>query len=281
MTTLPLTPAPLVEARGARIPAIGLGTWPMKGAECVRAVASALETGYRHIDTASMYGNEAEVGEGLRSSGIGRGDVWLTTKVWWTDIAEADLQRSAEASLRRLGVDFVDLLLIHWPNPAVPVAESIAALCDAKQRGLARHIGISNFPTALMDQAFTATSEPLVCNQFEYHPALDQSKLVAKCRAHGMAVISYCPLGKGEALESKVIQEIAARHDKTAGQVVLRWHTQQPGIIAIPKSANPRRQAENLDVFDFELSDAEMGAITALARHGSRRVNPAHHPEWD
>lgn len=281
MTKHPITLAPLIEANGARIPAIGLGTWPMKGRECTHAVASAIEQGYRHIDTASMYGNEAEVGQGLRASGLDRDEIWVTTKVWWEDIADGDLQRSAARSLEHLRLEAVDLLLIHWPSPDVPVAESIAALCDAKRQGMARNIGISNFPTRLVDQALAATTEPLICNQFEHHPALDQPKLVAKCRENDLAVVAYCPLGKGEALEAEAVQSIAARHGKTPAQVVLRWQVQQPGTIAIPKSANAERQAQNLAVFDFELSSSEMSEISALKRPGSRAVNPAFHPDWD
>jgi len=276
-----IAPAPLVEANGARIPAIGLGTWPMKGDECSRAVASALEIGYRHIDTASMYGNETEVGEGLQASGLDRDAVFVTTKVWFEDLADGELQKSAERSLRKLGLDAVDLLLIHWPDPRVSIAESVGALCETKRSGLARHIGVANFPTRLVEEAVAAATEPLICNQFENHPLLDQSKLMAACRRHGMATVSYCPIGKGELLELDVITEIAAARGRTAAQIVLRWQVQQPGVIAIPKSANPQRQAENLDVFGFTLSDDEMAQISGLARSDGRILDPAFAPEWD
>jgi diketogulonate reductase-like aldo/keto reductase len=281
MTGLAIAPAPLVKANGARIPAIGLGTWQMAGAECVRAVTSALKIGYRHLDTAAMYGNEAEVGEGLRASGIDRGDVFVTTKVWWDSLADGALQASAERSLKSLGLDTIDLLLIHWPNPRVSIAECVGALCETKRRGLARHIGVANFPVKLLEEAVAVATEPLVCNQFESHPRLNQSKLMSACRKHGMAVVSYCPIGKGEVLGLDVIKEIAAARGRTTAQIVLRWQTQRPGVVAIPKSANAGRQAENLDVFGFSLSDDEMARIDKLARPGGRILDPAFSPDWD
>ena len=274
-------PTPLVHANGAAIPAIGLGTWPMKGEEAARAVARALETGYRAVDTAAMYGNEDAVGEGLRAAGVARADVFLTTKVWYTDLAPGALQRSAEASLRRLGLDQVDLLLIHWPSTDIPLEGSIAALCDAKRRGLARHVGVSNFPVALLDSAVSLATEPLVANQCEYHPHLDQTKLLAACRRHGLAFLSYAPIGKGAVLEDAAVRDVAARHGRTPAQVVLRWHVQQDGVAAIPKSANPGRIAENLDVFGFTLSEDEMRALSGLSRPDGRMVAPGWSPEWD
>ena len=272
---------PLVHANGAAIPAIGLGTWPMKGEEAARAVARALETGYRAVDTAAMYGNEDAVGEGLRAAGVPRADVFVTTKVWYTDLAPGALQRSAEASLKRLGLDQVDLLLIHWPSPDIPLEGSIAALCDAKRRGLARHVGVSNFPVALLDRAVSLATEPLVANQCEYHPHLDQTKLLAACRRHGLAFLSYAPIGKGAVLEDAAVRGVAARHGRTPAQVVLRWHVQQDGVAAIPKSANPQRIAENLDVFGFTLSDEDMRAVSGLALPDGRMVAPGWSPSWD
>jgi diketogulonate reductase-like aldo/keto reductase len=272
---------PLVHANGAAIPAIGLGTWPMKGEEAARAVASALKTGYRAVDTAAMYGNEEAVGEGLRASGVPRADVFVTSKVWYTDLAPGALQRSAEASLKRLGLEQVDLLLIHWPNADIPLEGSIAALCDARRRGLARHVGVSNFPVALLERAVALATEPLVSNQCEYHPHLDQKKVMAACGRHGLAFLSYAPIGKGAVLDEATVRDIAARHGRTPAQVVLRWHVQQDGVAAIPKSANPKRIAENLDVFGFALSDDEMCAISGLARPDGRMVAPAWSPAWD
>ena len=272
---------PLVSANGAEIPAIGLGTFRLTGADAVTAVLAALAAGYRHIDTAAMYGNEAEVGEAIRASGLQRPAIFLTTKIWADDIAYGRLQKAAEASLKRLGVDQVDLMLIHWPNPAVPVAQSIKALCEVKRSGLARHIGVSNYTVPLLDEAARAATEPLAANQCEYHPFLDQSKVLAACRRHGMAFVSYCPLGRGMAFApGSVPAQIAAKHGKTPAQALLRWHVQQ-GIVAIPKSGNAARIAENVAIGDFTLSAAEMAALSALKRADGRIVNPAFAPVWD
>lgn len=276
--------APTLAANGAEIPRIGLGTWPMKGEECTNAVAAALAAGYRHIDTAAMYGNEAEVGAGLKAGGVPRNEIFVTTKVWRDNIGEGALQRSAEESLAKLGLEQVDLLLIHWPNDAIPLAQSIAALNDAKRRGLTRHIGISNFPTALIEEAMRLTKEPIVCNQVEYHPHLDQAKVLAACRKHGLALVSYCPLGRGDVggvMAEPIVKEIAAAHSRTPAQIVLRWHMEQPGVVAVPKSATPARIAQNLDVFSFKLDPDQMAALSRLAKPGGRVVNLAFAPKWD
>lgn len=273
--------AHLVTANGAQIPAIGLGTFRLEGEACAEAVKTALELGYRHIDTAKMYGNEEAVGEGIRASGVARDQIFVTTKVWWDDIGPGDLERSAEASLKRLGLDHVDLLLIHWPNPRVPLSDSTEALCNARQRGLARNVGVSNYPSAMLRKAVHLAVVPLIANQVEYHPGLDQKAVLAVAREEGLAVTSYCPLGRGALVENPTIGAIAARHGKTPAQVVLRWHVQQPGVVAIPKSGNPQRIAENLDVFDFALSEAEMTSLFGLARPDGRLINPDFAPDWD
>jgi diketogulonate reductase-like aldo/keto reductase len=270
-----MTKAPLVEANGAHIPALGLGTWTLRGEACSEAVQWALEAGYRHIDTAAMYGNEEAVGAGLKASNVPRDQIFVTTKVWHSDLRPSELMRSAEASLQRLGLSQVDLLLIHWPNSDVPLNETVSALNEAKRQGLTRHIGVSNFSVRLLDEAVQHSSEPLVVNQCEYHPYLDQTHVRAACRKHGMAFTSYCPLGKGDLTKNPVIQALASAHGKTPGQVVLRWHVQQPSTVAIPKSGNQGRIAENLDIFDFELSADEMQQISGLARPDGRMVRPS------
>lgn len=271
-----------VEANGASIPALGLGTWTLKGKECSGLVAEALRVGYRHVDTAAAYGNEEAVGEGLRASGVARDAVFVTTKVWWTDLGAADLRRSAEASLSRLGLDAVDLLLIHWPNPAIPLAETVAALNRTREEGLARHIGVSNFPTALLREAIALSDAPLVANQVEHHPYLDQSKVRAVCEAAGMALVGYCPLHRGGGLlQEPVIVEAARAHGRTPGQIVLRWHVQQPGTVAIPRTSRKERLAENAAIFDFVLSDEEMAAISALGSAANRICDYDFSPEWD
>lgn len=270
-----------VYAHGAEIPAIGLGTWPMKGQECADAVAHALSVGYRHIDTAAMYGNEEAVSAGLRRSGVKRDDVFITTKVWWTDLAEGAFQESTRASLRRLGLSQVDLLLVHWPNPEIPLAETIKALCAMKKHGLARHVGVANFPSALLKEAVELSSEPLVANQCEYHPRLDQTKVLAAIRDIGSAFISYSPLGKGAELQAEAVQAIARRHDRTPAQILLRWHIQQPRVCAIPKSATPARIEENLQALDFELPEEDMTMLSSLARPDGRVIAPEFSPRWD
>jgi diketogulonate reductase-like aldo/keto reductase len=271
-----------VDAHGAKIPVLGFGTWPMRGDECRNAVVAGLKLGYRHVDTAQGYSNEEEVGEGIRESGVPRQDIFITTKVRPEWQGEGRLQASLEESLTKLGVDVVDLTLIHWPNPEIPVAEAMKALSAAKRAGLTRHIGVSNFTVALLDQAVAAASEPLVTDQIEYHPFLDQTKMFTAMRRHGMAITAYCPVARGHITGDPTIEAIAKAHGKTAGQVALRWLIQRPDVIAIPKASRRERLEENLAIFDFALSDAEMDAMSALKTRGLRLVNePAWVPAWD
>src|SRR5216683_8125994 len=218
---------PVVEAHGARIPLIGLGTWDLRGRTCARLTEQALRLGYRHVDTAEMYDNEREVGEGLRAAGIKRDDVFISTKVWPSHFAARDLERSAKESLARLRLAEVDLLLLHWPNPQIPLSETLGALCKVKRMGLARNIGISNFTVELIEQAVKLADEPLVCNQIEMHPFLDQSKLMAACRRHGMAVVAYSPIARGGVKNDQTLGEIGRAHGKSAAQVSLRFLVQQ------------------------------------------------------
>jgi diketogulonate reductase-like aldo/keto reductase len=271
-----------VSGNGADIPAIGLGTWELRGEAATRCVATALGAGYRHIDTASSYDNAEAVGEGLRIGGVPRGDVFLTTKVWPTDIAEGDLQRSVEASLKSLAVDYVDLALIHWPSKTVPLAESIKALNEVHARGLARNIGVSNFTVALVEEAVALSDRPLACNQVEYHPYLNQDRVLAACRRNGLAFVSYCPLASGsDPFAQPAIVDAATAHGKTPAQITLRWHVQQESVVAIPRSQNDARIGENFDVFDFELTDAEMAAINALQLRRLRICENEFSPGWD
>ncbi len=272
---------PIVSANGAEIPAIGLGTWNLRGEDVVRAVSAALDAGYRHIDTAAMYGNEAEIGEAIRYHPVSREEIFVTTKVWYSDLADGQLQKSAAESLRRLGLDQVDLLLIHWPSRKISFREQVLALCDAKRRGLTRHIGVSNFTPAFLEGAVALASEPIVTNQVEHHPWLDQRKLMETGRRLGVATTSYAPLGRQQLLGEPAIIAIARGKAKTPAQIVLRWHLQQPMNIAIPKSAQPQRIAENIDILDFELTAEEMEAITGLARRNGRMVQGAYPIDWN
>ena len=276
------TPVASVEAQGARIPLLGLGTWELRGRACTRVVEQALRLGYRHVDTAEIYENEREVGEGLRASGVKRGEVFITTKIWPTHYAPRELARAARDCLVRLRLSEVDLLLLHWPNPQIPLSETLGALCKVKRDGLARNIGVSNFTVALIEQAGRAASEPLVCNQIECHPFLDQSKVIAACRRHHMAVVAYSPIARGKARDEELLQRIGAAHKKTAAQVCLRFLVQQ-GIVVIPRTSKVERLSENAAIFDFALSEAEMAQVAALARPGGRIIDWAFsgRPQWD
>jgi diketogulonate reductase-like aldo/keto reductase len=271
---------PTVESHGARIPIIGFGTWELRGKTCARMVEQALSLGYRHIDTAAMYGNEDAVGEGLRASGVSRDDVFVTTKVWSSDLRARDLERSARNSLKNLKLDSVDLLLIHWPNPSIPLKETIGALCKMKREGAARHIGVSNFTVALIAEALTLSTEPLVNNQIECHPYLDQSKVIAACRKGGLSVTAYSPIARGRVKGDAVLSRIGKAHGKTAAQVCLRYLVQH-GVIVIPRTSRADRLAENFALFDFKLTSAEMKEIAGLAHPGGRIVEWGGTPEWD
>lgn len=269
-----------VEANGASIPAIGLGTWELQGRDCARVVEQALRLGYRHIDTAQIYENERDVGTGLRASGVKRDDVFVTTKVWTTHFAPHDLERSVKDSLGKLRLAAVDLLLLHWPNPQVPLAETLGALARVKQTGLTRHIGVSNFTVALIDEAVALCTEPLVCDQVEYHPYLDQTKVIGACRRHDMAVVAYSPIARGRIKNDAVLARIGACHQKSPAQVCLRWLIQQ-NVIAIPRTSKVERLSENIEVFDFNLDDREMTEIFALASPQGRLTNFGFAPKWD
>jgi 2,5-diketo-D-gluconate reductase B len=264
---------PTVAAHGAAIPALGFGTSPQTGAVAAEEVVAALRAGYRHIDTARKYGSERAVGEAIRASGVPRSEIFLVTKVSHENLRAADFARSVDESLKALRVDYVDLLMVHWPNPAISLSETMPALAKAKRDGLARHIGVANFTTRLLDEAIALCPEPLVALQAEYHPYLDQSKLLGAVRRHGLAFVAYCPLGRGRLFSDPALAEIARARGRSVAQVALRWLVQQ-GVIPIPRSSKPERIAGNLNVFDFSLADDEMRRISALKRPDGRIANP-------
>ena len=261
-----------VEAGGARIPLIGFGTWDLRGKTCARMVEEALRFGYRHIDTAAMYRNEDEVGAAFRASGVARDDVFITTKVWSSDLRARDFERSARDSLKNLKLDSVDLLLIHWPNASIPLKETIGALCKMKRDGVARHVGVSNFDPALIAQAVTFSTEPLVNNQIELHPFVDQAATIAASRKAGMAVTAYSPVARGQVVGNAVLSRIGRAHGKSEAQIGLRYMVQQ-GIAVIPKTSHSERLKENAAIFDFKLSPAEMKDIATLASPNGRIVS--------
>jgi len=256
------------------IPAIGFGTGAMTGGMSVDAVAAALKAGYRHIDTARKYGSEPAVGEAMRASGLPRRDIFLTSKVSHENLRPADFARSVDQSLAALKVDYLDLLLVHWPNPDIAVRDYMPALAKARRQGLARHIGVANFTTRLLEEAVALCPEPLAVLQAEYHPYLEQTKLLAEARKHGLVYTAHCPVARGRLFDDPVLAGIARARGRTVAQVALRWLIQQ-NVAAIPFSSKPQRIAENFAVFDFTLTDDEMKRIAALKRADGRVADPA------
>jgi len=271
-----------ISANGADIPAIGLGTWELRGEQCAELVSVALQNGYTHVDTAQMYQNEAEVGEGIRASGIDRDSLFVTTKVWPDNFSSVDFARAVDERLELLDCGAVDLLLLHWPSRSVPLAETIAALNKAKRAGLCRHIGISNFTVKQIDEAVALSDEPLVCNQVEFHPLINQDKVRAACVRHGLAVTAYCPIARNKVADEPVIREIAERHDASPAQIALAWLAGLGDVISIPRSSKPERLADNLKALQISLSRQEMAEISALGSRNIRLVDPENvKPDWD
>ncbi len=278
-----MTAVPTIEAHGAAIPAVGYGTMLFPDPDrAVELIGHALACGYRHIDTARKYGTEQWVGEAIRASGVPREEIWVTTKVTEENAKADDFARSVDTSLETLGLDHVDLLLIHWPQPAVPLEETLGALARAKRDRLARHIGVSNFTIALLDEAVAKCPEPLVTNQIEYHCYINQDRLLAACRKHDLLVTCHAPLARGAMLDDPVILEIAAAHGKSAAQVALRWTVQQPGIGVVPRALEISEIEENIALFDFTLSDSEMDRIGRMKERHLRVIDPeVRRPAWD
>jgi 2,5-diketo-D-gluconate reductase B len=250
--------------QGERVPALGLGTWQITGEECARAVEHALALGYRHIDTAQAYGNEEQVGRGIEASGVDRAEIFLVTKVDTGSFSHDDVLSSTRESLRKLGTEYVDLLLMHWPNPDVPMRETLGAMRELQDEGGVRYVGVSNFSPEQVEEA-TGHAE-IFCNQVEYHPYKDQGELVEQAREMDYLLTAYSPVARGAILDDDTLREIAQAHGKSTAQVALRWLIQQDKVCAIPKAASEDHLEANLDIFDFELSDAEMERIFALRR---------------
>lgn len=269
-----------VNAHGVEIPALGFGVFRMSEAEVEAVVPAALEAGFRHFDTAQIYGNEAALGRALARAGAKRDDLFLTTKVWVANYDAARFAASVDESLEKLGVERVDLLLAHWPGEKVPVAEQAAWLSEARAAGKTRAIGVSNYNRAQLGAAIAASPAPIVTNQIEMHPYLDQSAMIALAAGTGTSLTAYFGMADGAVPKDSRIAGIAARHGKTAAQVGLRWLVQQ-GLIALSKTAKPARVAENFDIFDFELTKADMAALSGLARPDGRIVSPEGlAPDW-
>lgn len=274
---------PIVEAHGARIPALGFGTWQLEGRTAEEMIRKALEIGYRHLDTARAYGNEAEVGRGLERSDVAREAVFLTTKIWPDSYAPGDFQDAVDDSLGKLGVDRVDLLLLHWPSfQGTTLERTIGLLNEAREAGKTRHIGVSNFTTDLLARAWKFTAAPLVTDQVEYHPYLAQDPVLAAVRERKMCLTAYSPLARGRVLENPTLREIGDRHGVGAAQVAIRWLVQQKGVAAIPMTSDPEHARANLRALDLELSDEEMERVAGLARPDGRIISPGElAPDWD
>jgi 2,5-diketo-D-gluconate reductase B len=271
---------PVFESALTRMPRLGFGTWPMRGAACQAAVESALTLGYRHIDTAEMYGNEVEVGAAMKASGLPREGVYLTSKVWNDKPKGAQIRRAAEDSLQRLGQPYMDLYLIHWPGSQLDLPDALAALARLREEGLVRAVGVANFPPGLLRRAVEAEIVPIACLQVEHHVFLGQQRLLDYCRSRDIVLTSYTPLAKGEVADEPVIRRIAAKHGATPGQVALAWLLAMPGVAAIPKAAAPVRQRENLAAAGLVLDAEDLAAIAALPKD-RRLIDPGFVPDWE
>jgi 2,5-diketo-D-gluconate reductase B len=255
----------VIQLNGEEIPRIGIGTWGMQGRACRQALSNALSIGYRHIDTAEAYGNEREVGEAISESGIDREQIFLTTKVWNNHLNHDDLIEACYSSLRKLEVSYIDLYLVHWPNPHIAIKETMGAMNELVESGKVHHVGVSNFTVDQLSEAIEASNQPIFTDQVKYHPLHSQEQIVPFCQRHDILVTAYSPLDRGGLMRSKILKEIAERHGRTLAQVTLRWLVQQDHVIAIPKASKPDHQKENLDIFDFELSTDEMTEISGMA----------------
>lgn len=264
--------------KGTNVPALGFGTFELKGDTCRKAVIKALETGYRHIDTARMYENETEVGQAIQDSKLPRGDLFVTSKVWWEDLSPHGIREAVETSLKQLQTDYLDLALIHWPNPEFSLEESIKTFQALQDAGKIRHYGVSNFPAVLFHEAVGYGD--IFCNQVEYHPLLKQDTVLTVVRDHGAALTAYAPLAQGEAIGYPELASIADKHGKSSEQVALRWLLEQKNVLAIPRSSKPEHIESNFDIFDFELDTEDREHIAELPKN-KRQINPSFAPEWD
>lgn len=260
-----------VKLKGAEVPEIGLGTWQITGDACRKAVEDALELGYRHIDTAQIYGNEEHVGTGIANSNVDRNDVWLTTKIWRTNFHPEDVISSFHESLEKLQTNYVDLLLIHWPSKKIDFKNTLEAMKQLKQEGKVKHIGVSNFTPEQLEEA--QKHADILTNQVEYHPFLTQEDLLEKCRETDTMLTAYSPLARGDVIGNETLQKIGEKYSKSEAQVALRWLVQQENVCAIPKSSTFEHQKSNIEVFDFKLNKNEIREINGLARN-DRKVDP-------
>jgi 2,5-diketo-D-gluconate reductase B len=271
-----------ITVKDVTVPALGFGTWALSGQAAYQATRMVLDIGYRHLDTAQIYGNEAEIGRAIRDSGLPRSDVFLTTKIAPSNLRKADVRRSHEESLRRLGLDQVDLLLIHWPNAGIPLGETLEALMALREAGKTRSIGVSNFTVALLRETIERHGADIVCNQVEYHPFLPQRRLLEAMRRYGLMLTAYAPVARGRVFRDPVLTAIGKKYGKSPGQVALRWLLDQDKVSAIPKAGRREHAAANIDIFDFHLAPEDRAAIDKLGSDADRMVEWAGYtPRWD
>jgi 2,5-diketo-D-gluconate reductase B len=269
-----------IRTQGIVMPKLGLGTFRMQGDACRDAVESALALGYRHIDTAEMYGNEEPIGAAIAAAGVPRGDLHVTTKVWHENLAPDAIRRAFDSSLKKLRLDHVDLYLVHWPSRSMKLPAVLETLIRLKEEGGARAIGVANFTTALLKQAVEEVQAPIACNQVEYHVMLNQTKLLDYLRAHNIPLVAYCPLAQGRVASDERLTKIGRKHDASAAQVALKWLLDQEGVAAIPKASRRESQQANLDALKLNLDDDDRRQIAALPKD-LRCVNPGFAPDWD
>ena len=269
-----------LQTQGLDMPRLGLGTYRMTGDACAEAVEHALSLGYRHVDTAEMYGNEEGVGAGLASSSVPRDEIFLTTKVWYDHLTRDGIRRALEGSLEKLKTDHVDLYLVHWPSPEMNMGEVFETMQALREEGLIRAMGVANFTVALMRQAVEEIGAPIACNQVEYHVQLDQSKLLDYLRGKAIPLVAYVPLGQGRLADNEGLAAIATKHDASPAQIALAWLMDQPGVAAIPKAGRHESQQANLDALKIRLDDEDRKAIAALPKD-QRYVDAGFAPDWD
>ncbi|WP_187262151.1 aldo/keto reductase [Pontibacter beigongshangensis] len=269
-----------IHVQGTAIPALGFGTLYLDEKTALRMVGAAIAEGYRHIDTAQIYLNESPVGSAIKASGVPRDNIFLTTKVWFDKLTKKDFLPSVEESLRKLKTDYVDLLLIHWPNPEIPLEESVEQLQLARDKGYTKHIGVSNFPVKLVEQTL-ALGADIITNQVEYHPLIDQTKLHSYLREKNVTLTAYSPIAQGEIIGNQQLKEIGEKYGKNEIQVALRWMMQQPDVLALPRTSNEANLKSNFQIFDFELTTDDMAQVDKLKEQNRRVVTPDFAPEWD
>lgn len=269
-----------IKTQGISLPKLGLGTFRLQGDACRAAVESALGLGYRHIDTAEMYGNEEAIGAAIAAARVARNELHVTTKVWNENLAPDAIRRAFDASLKKLRLDHVDLYLVHWPSRDMKLPAVFETLMKLKEEGRAKAVGVANFTTALLKTVVEDIKAPIACNQVEYHVMLDQAKLMKYMAAHGIPLVAYCPLAQGRVASDEVLADIGKKHGASAAQVALKWLLDQDGVAAIPKASRAESQKANLDALTVTLDDDDRKAIAGLPKN-RRCVSPGFGPDWD